>query len=187
MSSLQTFQPFYRDQLLALYKNYVVLGFTVNYKIVNTDFAGNQGEIIMFDAPSTEVAGLTFANILEYPGSKKQILSYYGNKMVLTSTKHYDLPRVYAKDISVDSDFWGTSAAGPTYSDLQEHALAIYSLNGSATVQCMVDREYIFHVRFFRRENPGNSVTIGDTKPSFPEKPKSKKVGAKKVVISDSD
>jgi len=188
MSSLQTFQGFYRDQLLALYKNYVVLGFTVNYKIVNADFAGNQGEIIMFDCPSTETAGITFANLLEWPGAKKQILSYYGNQMVLSSTKHYALPSIYKKDISLDSDFWGTSSAAPSYADPQEHCLAIYSINGSSTVQCMIDREYVFHVRFFRRENPGNSITALDLKPAFPEKPKPKKGAVlKKVVVSDSD
>lgn len=186
MSSLQTFQGFYRDQLLALFKNYVVLGFTVNYKIVNTDFAGNQGEIILFDCPSSETAGLTFANILEWPGSKKQILSYYGNKMVLTHTRHYSLPQIYKKDISVDSDFWGTAASAPGISDPQEHCLALYSLNGSATVQCMVDREYVFHTRFFRRENPGNSLTVSDLKPVFPEKKKPKKA-AVKLVVSESD
>jgi len=186
MSSLQTFQGFYRDQLLALFKNYVVLGFTVNYKIINTDVLGVQAEMITFDCPSTETAGLTFANILEYPGSRKQLLSSTGNKNVVTSTKHYNLPAIYKKDISADSDFWGTSAAGPSYADPQEHCLSVYSLNGTSTVQCMVDREYVFHTRFFRRENPGNSVTVVDQKPSFPEKKPGKK-SVKKVVVSDSD
>jgi len=187
MSSLQTFQPYYRDQLLALFKNYVVLGFTVNYKIINTDVLGIQGEFVTFDAPSSEVAGLTFANILEYPGSRKQLMTSTGNQTTFSSTKHYALPMIYKKDISVDSDFWGTSAAGPTYSDLQEHCLAVYSLNGTSTVQCMIDREYIFHVRFFRRENPGSSLASSDLKPLFPEKVKPKKKAVSKVVVSDSD
>jgi len=188
MSSLQTFQGFYRDQLLALFKNYVVLGFTVNYKIINTDVMGVQGEVITFDCPSSETAGLTFANLLEWPGAKKQLISSTGNAMVIQMTRHYSLPSIYKKDISTDSDFWGTSTSAPSWSDPQEHCLAVYSLNGSSTVQLLIDREYVFHTKFFRRENPGNSLSdVMSTKPSFPEKTKKPGKKAAKVVVSDSD
>lgn len=188
MSSLQTFQGFYRDQLLALYKNYVVLGFTVNYKIINTDVLGVQAEAITFDCPSSETAGLTFANLLEWPGAQKMLVSSTGNKMVIQTSRHYILPSIYKKDISADSDFWGTSTSAPSYADPQEHCIAIYSLDGISTVKLLIEREYVFHTRFMRRENPGSSLSDGaNIKPSFPEK--NKKPGKKvaRVMVSDSD
>jgi len=188
MSSLQTFQGFYRDQLLALYKNYVVLGFTANYKIINADVSGTQAELIMFNCPSSETAGITFANLLEWPGGKKQLLSSIGNSTTVAMTKHYSLPSIYKRDITSDSDFWGTSTAAPPYADQEEHCLGVYSINGTSNILAVIDREYVFHARFFRRENPSNSLTVGDPKPSFPEKQKlGKKSAKKKVVVSDSD
>lgn len=190
MSSMQTFQGFYRDQLLALYKNYVVMGFTVNYKIINTDVVGAQAELLFFDCPQSVTSGITFANALEWPGVQKQLISSTGNNMSIQKTMHYSLATMYKKDISVDSDFWGTASAAPAFSDLQDHCLGIYSLDGTSTVKCLVDREYIFHVKFFRRVNPGNSFTssIGDITAVFPEKkpPKVKKA-VKHIVSSDTE
>jgi hypothetical protein len=188
MSSLQTFQGFYRDQLMALYTSYCVLGFTAKYKITNNDVSGVQAEVLDFNAPSSVVSGITFANAIEWPSTRKHMVTSIGNAMTITFQKHYDLKDIYRKDISADSDFWGSASAAPPYGNLEEHCLGIYSFDGTSTVKLLIDREYIFHVRFFRRANPGNSLaSVLGTVAVFPEKPKPKTVKKKEIVVSDSD
>jgi len=190
VSSLQTFQGFYRDQLLALYTNYVVLGFTARYKIVNTSTSGVSAEVLDFNCPSTLTSGMTLAQMLEWPSTRKHLITYLGNTSSIAFQKHYDLRNIYKKDISPDTDFWGTASSAPAYANPEDHCLAVYSTDGAATVTLLIDREYIFHVKFFRRANPGNSITSMPVIPYFPEKKKPKVVKPPvkvAVVVSDSD
>lgn len=188
ISNIQTYQPFFRDQLLALFQNYVVVGCEAKVRIVNTSGAGNAAELLLLSAPASYISSMTFATAIEYPGVQKQMLSYLGNHSTVTMSKYVNLRKVYNSKIIDDSDFWGTASAGIQASvDQQAIAFCTYPADGSSTVSASFDRELYFDVVFFRLFNPGVSL-YSKEKNVVHDKPEVLKKKAKKLLeVTDSD
>jgi hypothetical protein len=157
---LLTLQPMYRDQLLALWRRYVVLGITVEHRIVNKSTSVDS-ECLIYHGSGTTVSNLTFSQALEYKYTKRHILSSNGNSktLVVRSTVWFDkyLPPKYWDD----SDFWGDASGKPPFcisADGYQHAIGFFSVDGTSALSLMMDRRITFHVQFFELAAISNSL-----------------------------
>jgi len=158
--SLQTLQPMLRDQLLGIYTNYVVMGITVVNRIVNRSTTVD-AEILTYHGLGSTVTALSFAQALEFKTTKRTLLSTSGNKKVITITQSLNFRNCLKARFWDDSDFWGTASAAPPISataNFYSYATGIYSANGSASVDCTMDRSIMFHVKFFNLAAVANSI-----------------------------
>lgn len=186
VSNIQTYQPYFRDQLLTLFQNYVVVGSELVIRCVNTSGAGNSAELLIISAPASYMSSMTFATAIEYPGVNKKLLTYLGNNSAVIMSKYVNLRKVYNSKIIDDSDFWGTPSSGPQSTvDQQALAFCTYPADGTSSVSCSFDRELYFDVVFFRVFNPG--VSLKDkTKTKYYDKP-SIAMKPKVMAADDSD
>jgi len=158
--TLQTLQPTYRDQLLTIWNQYVVLGVTIDVKIVNKSTTID-AEVLRYHGDGYTVAGLTFNQALEYKHTKRQLLSTSGNQKVINSVETLWFQDYLPPKYWDDSRFWGTASAGPSYSTDRgyQHAIGIVAADGSSVVSATIDRRITFHVRFFTLAAITNSLS----------------------------
>lgn len=160
---LSTLQPMYRDQLLALWRRYVVLGVTVETKIVNKS-ATVDLEVLRYHGSGTTVASLTFSQALEYKHTQRVMVTSTGNSKTVTLKQTVWLNNYLPNGYARDSDFWGTSADKPIFcttgGDGYQHATAFYTADGTSTMSATMDRRIIFHVSFFELAAISNSLSI---------------------------
>lgn len=187
-TTLQTLQPTYRDQLLTIYNQYVVLGVTINAKIVNRS-SSIDVEVLDYFGDGYTVTGLTFNQALEYKHTKRQLLSTSGNQKVITIERSLFFKKYLPPKFWDDSRFWGTASTAPSYSTDRgfQHAIGFIAADGTSSISATMDRKIIFHVRFFTLAAITNSldssakpVIITDLDDDEPEQPPRKTLGKKK-------
>ena len=167
LTTLHTLQPTYRDQLLAIWNQYVVLGATIDIKLVNKSTSVDV-EVLSYFGDGYTVSGLTFNQALEYKHTRRTMLSTSGNKKCVTLSETINLASYLPRRFFDDSNFWGTATAGPPYSTSRgfQHALGIIAADGTSSVSVTMDRRITFHVRFFTLAAITNSLSSrSDHKP----------------------
>lgn len=160
LTTLQTLQPTYRDQLLAIWNQYVVMGATIDIKLVNKSTTVD-AEVLTYFGDGFTVAGLTFNQALEYKHTRRTMLTSSGNQKCVTLSYSINLASYLPKRFWDDSRFWGTSTAGPSYSTDRgfQHAVGIIAADGTSSVSVAMDRRITFHVRFFTLAAITNSLS----------------------------
>lgn len=157
---MQTLQPMYRDQMLALYRKYVVRGVTIVDKIVNKSTTVD-AEVLTYHGSGATVASLTFSQALEFKTTRRYLLSTSGNKKVLNLSRTVMFNRLLPKDYWSDSEFWGTALSKPPYCISQDSiqcATGFYSADGTSSISIALDRRIVFHVEFFELAAIANSL-----------------------------
>jgi len=155
VSDLSEFQPYYYDQIMTIYKNWVVVGVEVEYRIVNRSVA-SEAEVIIFDVCKKAYdAGISLPIAESLPGATRHLLSSAGNDKVITVKRTVPLSKFYPKNFKADSDFWGDLYNSPpiitdTLRKDPIYSVLLYSAaNGSDTINFTTDRRIIYHVTFF--------------------------------------
>lgn len=154
-SDLNEFQPYYYDQLMTIYKNWVVVGAEVEYRIVNRSVS-SEGQLVCFELNRKNFdSGVTLVIAESLPGAQRYLLSSTGNQKVLTIRRTLDLKKFYPKRFDYDSDFWGDFYTSPpicsdaTRKDNILSVLLYTSADGTSSLTYTTDRRIVFHVRFF--------------------------------------
>lgn len=183
-TTLQTLQPTYRDQLLAIWNQYVVMGVTIEAKIVNRSSTVD-AEVLDYFGDGFTVSGLTFNQALEYKHTRRVLLSTAGNQKVVTLRRKIMFSQYLPPKFWDDSRFWGTATTGPSYSTDRgfQHAIGFLAADGTSSIAVTMDRKIIFHVRLFTLAAITNSLTETQFPPTLngvedqtePEKPLPKK------------
>ena len=183
---LQALQPTYRDQLLALYQQYVVFGVTIDVKIVNKS-ATVDAEVVDYHGDGYTVAALTSAQALEYKHTKRMMCTTTGNKKSLAYTRTVWFKNFLPKNFISDSRFWGTASTAPSYSSDRGYQLAVGFLaaDGTSTLSLTMDRRIKFHVRFFTLAP--TTLSVFDADNSAENQKPSLQTNAGVVLDSDSD
>jgi hypothetical protein len=160
LTTLQTLQPTYRDQLLAIWNQYVVLGATIDVKLVNKSTTVD-AEVLLYHGDGYTVSGLTFNQALEYKHTQRIMLTSSGNQKCVTLSKSINLASYLPKRFFDDSNFWGNATSGPSYSTSRgyQHAVGIIAADGASSVSVTMDRRITFHVRFFTLAAITNSLS----------------------------
>ncbi len=161
LCELTTLQPMYRDQLLALWRRYCVLGVTIEYRLVNKSSTVDL-EVLSYHGSGTTVSALTFSQALEYKYTTRRFLTTSGNAKSVTFTQTIDLRKYLPKGYISDSDFWGDSATKPTFCtslDGYQAAIGFFTADGTSTMTATMDRRIVFHVRLFELAAVANSLT----------------------------
>ncbi len=157
--SLQALQPMYRDQLLALWQRYVVLGITVEHRLVNKSSTVDM-ECLTYHGNGNTVVALTFAQALEYKYTHRRMLTTSGNGKTLTFSQTVWFGTYLPKQYYDDSNFWGTSTAAPPYctNDGYQYATGFFSADGTSSMNATLDRRITFHVKFHQLAAISNSL-----------------------------
>jgi hypothetical protein len=161
LCELTTLQPMYRDQLLALWRRYCVLGVTIEHRLVNKSSTVDL-EVLNYHGSGTTVSALTFSQALEYKYTTRRFLTTTGNAKSVTFTQTIDLRRFLPRGYHTDSDFWGDSATKPTFCtslDGYQSAIGFFTADGTSTMSATMDRRIVFHVRLFELAAIANSIT----------------------------
>ena len=161
-TTLHVLQPTYRDQLLAIWQQYVVLGVTIDTKIVNKSTTID-AEVLEYHGDGYTISGLTFNQALEYKHCTRRLCSVSGNTKSLSFSSTIWLSKYLPKNYMNDSRFWGTSTAGPSYSTDRgyQHAIGFIGADPTQTISVMMDRRITFHVKFFTLASITNSLAFG--------------------------
>lgn len=156
---LQTLQPMYRDQLLALWQRYVVLGITVEHRLVNKSSTVDM-ECLTYHGNGNTVVALTFAQALEYKYTQRRMLTTSGNGKALTFSQTVWFGSYLPKQFYDDSNFWGTASAAPPYciNDGYQYAIGFLAADGTSSMNATLDRRITFHVKFHQLAAISNSL-----------------------------
>lgn len=166
LTTLQTLQPSYRDQLLAMWQQYVVLGVTISAKIVNKSTTVD-AEVLEYHGDGYTISALTFNQALEYKHTVRRLCTTSGNGKTITINKTIWLSRYLPKNYASDSEFWGNATSGPAYSTTRgyQHAIAFIGADPAQTISVTMDRRITFHVRFFELAAISNSLSCEEFRP----------------------
>jgi len=155
LSDLNEFQPYYYDQLLTIYKNWVVMGAEIEYRVVNRS-SSYDGQLIAFEINRKNYdSGLTLPISESLPGSERHFISSTGKDKTLVIRRYVNLTKFYPSKYSDDSDFWGDLYNSPnicseTVKKMNMYSVLLYSAaDGTNAVQFTTDRRVKFHIRFF--------------------------------------
>ena len=155
ISDLNSFSPYYYDQMMTIYKNFVVVGAEIEYRVVNRSLS-SEAEIFLFDvARKVYDAGLTTVIAESLPGSTRHMLTSAGNDKTITVKRKISLNKFYKANFSSDSDFWGDLYTAPpicsetTRKDNIYDVLFYTAANGSDTISYTTDRRITYHITFF--------------------------------------
>jgi hypothetical protein len=155
ISDLNEFQPYYYDQLMTIYKNWVVVSAEVEYRVINKSVS-SEGQLVTFEINRKNFdSGMTLPIAESLPGAQRYLMSSTGNQKVLTIRRQLDLKKFYPKKFDSDSDFWGDFYTSPpicsdaTRKDNILSVLMYTAADGSSSPSFTTDRRITFHVRFF--------------------------------------
>lgn len=155
LSDLNEFPPYYYDQLMTIYKNWVIVGVDVEYRVINRSYSYD-GQLIVFELNRRNYdSGLTLPISESLPGAQRYFLSSNGKDKTVIIRRSIDLARFYPATFSNDSDFWGDFYNAPNVCTETVKKLNIYSVimyaaaDGTASVQFTTDRRIRFRIRFF--------------------------------------
>jgi hypothetical protein len=155
LSDLNEFQPYYYDQLLTIYKNWVVVGAEVEWRVVNKSVA-SEGQLIAFELNRKNYdSGLTLPISESLPGSERHFLTSTGKDKAIVIRRHIDLSKFYPPKFYDDSDFWGDLYNSPNVCSETTKKMNILSVllyaaaDGTSSISFTTDRRIKFHIRFF--------------------------------------
>lgn len=155
VSDANSFAPYYYDQLMTIYKNFVVDSVDIEYRVVNRSLS-SEAEIFLFDINRKAYdAGITTVIAESLPGATRHILTSTGNSKTVTVKRKVPLAQFYKKGFSSDSDFWGDLYTAPPICSETTRKANIYNVifytaaNGSDTITYTTDRRITYHMTFF--------------------------------------
>ena len=155
VSDANSFAPYYYDQLMTIYKNFVVDSVELEYRIVNRSLS-SEAEVFVFDVNRKAYdAGISTVIAESLPGSKRFLLTSTGNTKTTVIKWHMPLSRFYKSGFANDSDFWGDLYTSPPVCSEATRKLNMYNVlyytaaNGSDTITYTTDRRITYHMTFF--------------------------------------
>lgn len=155
LSDLNEFSPYYYDQLMTIYRNWIVVGVDIEYRIVNRSVSYD-GELIFCELNRKNFdSGLTFPIAESLPRATRVICPSTGNNKTFVARRHLNLSYFYKNGFRGDSNFWGDLYNSPPITtDLTNkdnmYSLVMYSsADGTNGLSFTTDRRITFHVSFF--------------------------------------
>lgn len=175
-SDLNEFQPYYYDQLMTIYKNFLVLAVDIEYRIVNRSLS-SEAEVVLCEMNRKNYdSGVTWVIASSLPGASRVFLTSTGNSKTVIVKRRLDFKHYYKGGFAGDSDFWGDFYTAPPICTDATRKDNIYSLlvygaaNGSDTINFTTDRRITYHARFFNFWTSNISATTDSAPYSIEDK-----------------
>lgn len=129
-------QPYYFDQMTALYDHYVVIGSRIKIRVVpqGSSTAGTSNIpmlITLFVNDNTSATGTNPAQQAEYQ-SGKTVLTANSFDRAYTFTRKWSAKKTFGGSILANTELQGTSSTNP--SEQSYYNLSVVSADGSSTV-----------------------------------------------------
>lgn len=135
-------QPYYFDQVSALYRHYCVTGSKIKIRAQNTSGSDAAFQLALHVNDDTSIAGTSINQVSEQQTAKLQVFNAYNNSKTAYMTQSWNATKYFGRSPLANSELQGTSSANPTeqsYYAISVQAAGAATLSMNVTVEIEYD------------------------------------------------
>lgn len=136
-------QPYYFDQLSAIYDHYTVIGSKITVRVMSNETTAKPISVVVMVNDDATVTPTTFSALAEHPSATVSRLVPWGGNQEIVLTKSWSAKKTFGGDPLANDNLQGTFSANPT--ELSAYVIAVDSEPSTAqgTVTILYTIDYI--------------------------------------------